>query len=384
MRREANARPTPTSLWALRIVAGAMALALAAGVGWQYLNRPRLAVETVAVGFDRPTAMLAVDGELLVAEQGGMIRNASTHEPFLDLSEVVNDGDWEQGLFDMALHPDFPTDDRLFVSYSIGGDDVVVASVPFTHPTEEPTVILAVPHPSPVHNGGRLAFGPDGYLYVGLGEGGPAESPDPHGHGQNPSTLLATVVRIDIDASEDGREYAIPPDNPFVAGGGAPEVWVYGVRNPWGVSFDPETQDLWIADVGHGAHEEVNRLPAGHSAGRNLGWSRFEGDSCLQPEHECDTSGLIMPVADLPHAEGSCAVVGGHVYRGNTIPWLVGRYVFSDYCSGKIYSLDADGNDGPRVEVDLAAQPTAVEVDDAGTLHVLTYAGEVLQIVSAD
>lgn len=362
-----------------------MAVALALALGLQYVNRPRLASEVIAIGFDRPTALAALDGELVVAEQAGLVRTVADHEPVMDLRELVNDQDWEQGLFDLALHPNYPADDRLFISYSQPNNDVVVASVELGGEGTTPLVILSVPQPSPVHNGGRLAFGPDGYLYVGLGEGGPAEVPDPHDQGQDPDTLLATILRLDVDTREDGLMYAIPQDNPFVAGGGAPEVWAYGVRNPWGLSFDPGSGDLWIADVGHGAFEEVNRVAAGDAGGRNFGWSRYEGRSCLRPELGCGMDGLTMPVVVMPHAEGSCSVVGGQVYRGAAIPWLVGRYVFSDYCSGKVYSVGHAGESiDVRMEVDLAVQPTAVEVGADGELYVVTYGGEVLRLIDAD
>jgi glucose/arabinose dehydrogenase len=319
---------------------------------------------------------------MLVAEQAGRVRYADDGQTFMDLSDIVNDDDWEQGLFDLALHPAYPADDRLFVSFSDERDAVVIASVHLRGDRGSLASILEVAQPTPVHNGGRMAFGTDGLLYVGLGEGGPGDVPDPDRQGQNPATLLGTIVRLDVNGRTDG--YRVPADNPFVGGGGAPEVWAYGLRNPWGLSFDQETGDLWVADVGHAAHEEVNRLPAGTPAGRNLGWSRFEGTTCFRPDEGCDTSDLTMPVVDLAHADGHCSVIGGQVYRGASLNWLVGRYVFSDYCTGRLYSVSVEGNHVDlRREADLAEQPTAIEVGEDGELYVVTYDGDVLRIKDA-
>ena len=369
------------ALWALRVLTVLLASALAVGLAVRWVNQPRLALELVAGGFDRPTALLDLDGRLVVSQQDGLVRFMDETRPYLDLTSAVTTEDWEQGFYDLALSPGYPDDDRLFVSFANLDGDVVVASLHLDGDRARLTPIITVEKPTPVHNGGRMAFGPDGYLYVGFGDGGPGDIPDPDRQGQNPSTFLGSILRLDV-SSDVG--YRVPADNPFVAGGGAPEVWAYGVRNPYGISFDPATGDLWLVDVGHGEHEEVNYVPANSDGGLNFGWSRYEGMSCFRPEEGCDTGGLTMPIVDLSHEDGSCAVIGGEVYRGKEIQLLVGRYVFSDYCTGRIYSVGVSGSSiDLRVEVDTRVQPTAIETDATGEMYVLTYAGEVLRIVPA-
>jgi len=299
----------------------------------------------VASGLERPSYAIAPwgDDRLFVLEQPGRIRivddSGLQGESFLDIAAQVGSDGLEQGLLGMAFHPAFPADDRFFVyftdrdgdsrlmSYRLGAD-------PGVADPESGEVILRVDQPASNHNGGMVGFGLDGYLYLGLGDGGGAN--DQFGHGQDPSTLLGTILRIDVDAA---TPYAVPPDNPLL-GTLAPEVWAFGLRNPWRFDIDPATGDVYIADVGQSQREEVTVLPAGTS-GSNLGWSVTEGRECFGSA-TCDTEGLVAPTVTYGHDEG-CSVTGGFVYRGSAIPELAGHYLYSDWCSGWVRSLRIDG-----------------------------------------
>jgi glucose/arabinose dehydrogenase len=327
---------------------------------------PPLSLELVASGLVWPsTITVAPDGTLYVNEtRSGLIRvidrNGSLRpEPFLDFSDRIG-MDGERGLLGLVFHPDYKSNGRLFVHYTRASDGAIIVSElsraadgASAVPASE-RVLLTVDHPSAEHNGGQLAFGPDGYLYAGLGDGGGLG--DSLGNAQNPDALLGKILRIDVDGAPDGdMNYAIPTDNPFVGGGGAPEVYVFGLRNPWRFSFDQGTDALWIADVGEGGYEEVDRLEPGTAAGANLGWSVMEGNHCynLLP---CETARFIPPVAEYHHDGEWCAVVGGYVYRGAAIRRLAGWYLFADYCTGAILGVPSD------------AQPAAGEVIEQRTL----------------
>ncbi|MEX0631023.1 MAG: PQQ-dependent sugar dehydrogenase [Chloroflexota bacterium] len=320
---------------------------------------PQLELELVAGGLRWPsTITLAPDGTLYVNEtRAGLIRAIDLDgtlrpEPFLDFSNRIG-SEAERGLLGLALHPDYESNGRLFVHYTRASDGAIVVSEleraadgVSADPTSE-RVLMTVVHPSAYHNGGQLAFGPDGYLYVGLGDGGSVG--DSVGNAQNPEALLGKILRIDVDRIPGGdRNYGIPPDNPYADEGGAPEVYVVGLRNPWRFSFDHATNALWIADVGEGAYEEVNRLDPGTAAGANLGWSVMEGSRCyyLLP---CDTTPFVPPITEY-HRDVGCAVIGGYVYRGHAIPGLAGWYLFADYCTGAIFGVPSN------------AQPTTAEV----------------------
>jgi len=275
----------------------------------------------------RPT-----DGQDFLATKDGQVWTLTDAgpEPFLDISDrVTNSG--ERGLLGMAWHPTDP--ERLFLHYSDTNGDTVVSE--FIDGEER--LILFVSQPAPNHNGGMIEFGPDGYLYIGLGDGGGGG--DTFGTGQPVDELLASLLRIDVDS---GDPYGIPQGNPYADGSGAPEVWASGLRNPWRFSFDEGL--IYIGDVGQGAYEEIDVAPA-DAPGLNYGWSITEGLHCFDPPQDCDTSGISLPVLEVAHSDsGTCSIAGGVVYRGEAIPELVGHYFYSDYCGGYLRSfLYGDG-----------------------------------------
>ena len=317
---------------------------------------PRLRATRVA-DFDQPLALAVRTGDdaLYVAEKGGRIRalrgGRVDATPVLDLSDDVSSG-YEQGLLGATFSPD---GSRLYVDYTDRGGDTRVVEYPFADGRADPAggrLLLAVDQPYANHNGGGVLFGPDGLLYIGMGDGG--SGGDPKGNAQNLGTLLGKILRIDPRPS-GSRPYTVPPDNPFVGRAGARgEIWAYGLRNPWRFSFDAETGALWIGDVGQGAREEISTAEAGSRGGENYGWDRYEG---TRPFEGRDPSGLVPPVYDYALDEGgTCAVTGGYVYRGQRLAGLRGRYVFADFCRGEVLALvDGPGGRvarplGPRVE----------------------------------
>src|SRR5690349_2696811 len=257
-------------------------------------------------------------GRLFVVEKGGTIAilrdGQRAPDPFLDITDLVTSSGSEQGLLGLAFHPDYKNNGRFFVYYTAKNGDDTLASYKVSSDADKAdpasgTVMFAQSDPAPNHNGGMLAFGPDNYLYVGLGDGGSAG--DPWGNGQNRNVLLGKLLRLDVDHA---APYAIPPDNPWPSGGDArPEVWAYGLRNPWRFSFDRATGDLYIGDVGQNQYEEIDFQPAGEPGGRNYGWNVREGLHCYQAQ-SCETNGFVEPVAEYSHAQG-CSITGGYVYR---------------------------------------------------------------------
>ncbi len=252
----------------------------------------------------------------------------------------VDAGEFERGLLGLAFHPAYAQNGRFFVHYTNLDGDVVIAEYAAAPDadTVDPAVeriLLRIPHPEPIHNGGQLQFGPDGYLYVGIGDGGAGRQRD---NGQRKDVLLGKILRLDVDRA---IPYAIPPDNPFVGDPGArPEIWALGLRNPWRFSFDRATGDLFIADVGQSTWEEVNLQPAGRAGGENYGWAAMEGPTCLVSAEECATGAFTGPVATYGHnPDGGCAIVGGYVYRGRRFESLVGTYFFGDFCTGRIWGM---------------------------------------------
>ena len=354
-----------------------------------------IALEPIAGGFDQPVHVTGPNdgsGRLFVVERPGRIRIVADGEvlpePFLDIASLVESGGSEQGLLSVAFPPDFAASGQLYVYYTARSDEgvgdntiaryTVSADDPHRADPESGEVLLAVPDFRVNHNGGQLQFGPDGMLYAGFGDGGGAGDPD--GNAQDPTTLLGSLVRID---PAGGAPYAIPPDNPFADGqGGAPETWVWGLRNPWRFSFDRETGDLWIADVGQAAREEVNRLPPDAAAGANLGWNIMEGTLCFRADG-CDADGLILPVVDYP-ANIGCAVTGGYVYRGEREPALSGVYLFADVCSGLVWGLgrDANGDWALSQPVDTDLRISSFGEDAAGELYLVDLSGGLFRVTA--
>lgn len=332
----------------------------------------------VAAGLTRPVDLADLGdgtGRMLVLEQVGVIRIIQDGnllpEPFLDLRDRVGGTGNERGLLGIALHPRFFENRFFYLNYTDRQGDTVVSR--FTAPegaanqadagTEKQ--LLWVDQPYGNHNGGVLKFGPDGYLYIGLGDGGAAG--DPHNYGQSMDTLLGKVLRIDVD---NGEPYAVPADNPFASGGGKPEIWAYGLRNPWRFSFDRLTGDFYIADVGQGKWEEINFQPAGSAGGENYGWKLREGAHSFEGSPPGGAA-LIDPVFEYSHGDG-CSVTGGFVYRGEALAEFRGVYLFADYCSGKMWGLlrSADGSWQARELFQTGWNITSFGQDAAGELYI--------------
>ena len=319
---------------------------------------------------------------------------------FLDVSGLLPCGDpsaggcGEQGLLGLAFHPNYASNGLFFIDYTnVDGDEVIarykVSSDPNVADPASATILLVVPDPFPNHNGGQLQFGPDGYLYIAMGDGG--SGGDPGNRAQNLGVLLGKILRIDVDGSgtvpcgqSTPMPYGIPDDNPFVGAAGAcEEVWAYGMRNPWRFSFDRENGDLFIGDVGQDLYEEVDDQPAGTPGGRNYGWRRMEGFHCYDPAANCDDGTLTHPILEHDHSLG-CAVTGGYVYRGAAYPQLNGVYVYGDYCSGTIWGAvrDAAGVWSERA-IGTSQLISSFGEDEAGELYVVEHSGSVKKVTSA-
>lgn len=356
---------------------------LVVGPGAEAQVPPAVAAVPVAI-LQQPVAMAVGPGDdLYVVEQTGRIRairgGVVDPEPVLDLSDEVSGG-FEQGLLGLAFHPD---GDRLYVDYTDTGGVTHVTEFAFDGRRADPGTrrdLLVVDQPFANHNGGTLNFGPDGYLYVSLGDGGDAG--DPNGNGQDPSTLLGTILRIDPTPSAE-LPYTIPEDNPFVDDPNArSEIWAYGLRNPWKYAFDRETGDLWIADVGQGEWEEVDFQPAASGGGENYGWNAFEGTHRFD-EDTPEPDEHVLPVYEYDHSGGRCSITGGRVYRGPSGGPLRGAYVFGDFCDGILRSLRLDES-GETVVEDLGAVVpllTSFGEDAEGELYALSLTGLVFRLV---
>jgi glucose/arabinose dehydrogenase len=347
-------------------------------------------------GLDAPLAIAnAGDGSarLFVAEQGGQIRiirnGKLASAPFLDIGDEITSGG-ERGLLGVAFAPGYPDDPRVFVDYTDRQGDTQVSS--FVVSSEDPdrldpsseTRILHVKQPFANHNGGALVFDPSGMLLVSLGDGG--SEGDPQGNGQSLATLLGKILRIDVSGSDADHPYAIPSDNPYADGadGHRPEIWLSGLRNPWRMSVDRATGDLWIGDVGQDRWEEVDVQRPGTPAGANFGWNRMEGSHCYQPAQGCADPDLRGPVTDYGHDLG-CTVIGGAVYRGSAQPALVGGYVFGDYCSGRIWAIDParDGYRKPTVVGESGRNLSAFGEDEEGEIYAADISGGAILRVTA-
>lgn len=316
---------------------------------------------------------------LFILEQPGRIRilqNGALQPPaFLDISDRVNSGG-EMGLLGLAFHPRFAKTGRFFVNYTRKPDGATVVAEFRVSPNPDRALhhekpLVMVPQPYSNHNGGMLAFGPDGYLYIATGDGGAGG--DPGNRGQSPDTLLGKILRIDVDR---GDPYGIPPDNPFAGQESGREIFALGFRNPWRFSFDRQTGRLWAADVGQNRWEEIDVVEAGN----NYGWRVMEGAHCFQPSRGCAMAGLTLPVAEYRNQSPHCAVTGGYVYRGKRLEFLRGTYVFGDYCSGRIMGL-IDGQ--PHVLLASGLRISSFGEDEAGELYVVDHGGGIYRITPA-
>jgi glucose/arabinose dehydrogenase len=316
-------------------------------------------------------------GRLFIVEKHGRIlvlqNNQLLPQPFLDIRSEVDSLATERGLLGLAFHPRYAQNGTFFVYYiDLSGNSVVARFHVSTDPNRADPAseldLLHVSQPYANHNGGSLAFGPDGSLYIGLGDGG--SEGDPLRTGQDLQTLLGKILRINIDS---GDIYTIPPDNPFSAGGGLPEIWAYGLRNPWRFSFDRLTGNLYIGDVGQDTWEELDFVPAGMPGGMNFGWSFYEGMHPYQDQPPA-TATFTFPVVEYSHSEG-CSVTGGYVYRGSTLPEWQGVYFYGDYCSGRVWGLIQIGQDNwqSKVLFSTGAQITTFGVDEAGEIYLADY-----------
>jgi glucose/arabinose dehydrogenase len=346
--------------------------------------------QVIASGLDTPVGMGDAGdgtGRLFIIEQGGLIRiwqaGSLLSEPFLDLRERVACCG-ERGLLGLAFHPDYADNGYFYVNYTqeITGDLVSrvsrfqVSADPDRADPQSELLLLEVLQPFENHNGGGLAFGPDGYLYIALGDGG--SGGDPQGNGQSLTTLLGKLLRIDVD---QGSPYAIPPDNPFVGSSFLPEIWAYGLRNPWRFSFDPLTGDLYIGDVGQGNWEEIDFLPAGSPGGANFGWNIYEGVHHFSGAPDPGQA-LMFPVAEYGHDVGS-SVTGGMVYRGTELPDWSGVYLYGDFASGRVWGLlrglDAAWQNNLLFETGCLI--SSFGQDASGEVYLVNYSGELLRLV---
>lgn len=337
--------------------------------------------------YDRMIEFALIPGDdehAVVITQPGMayrfslVDEAAEPTVFLDLTDEIIDGaDNEEGLLGIAFSPDYATDRRFYVAYSAGPPrQNTLARYSANGDAGDPAsgeILLAIDDPFGNHNGGGLEFGLDGLLYMALGDGG--SGGDPLGNGQNTDTLLGKILRLDVSGATG---YTIPSDNPFVAGAGSPEIFAFGFRNPWRISFDREAGDLWTGDVGQGTREEVNLV----TSGGNYGWNIMEGDLCFEPPDGCSSDGLVMPRATYATSGDNCAVTGGYVYRGSELPELQGWYVYGDYCSGVVWALDTEDQDAEPVrlmDTDFGLPSFGQDAD--GELYLITFDGSVQKLV---
>lgn len=341
----------------------------------------------IADGFNSPILVTNAgdgSGRLFVVEQPGVIwvvaKGTPLADPFLDIRGQVGSQGNEQGLLGLAFHPDYESNGFFYVNYTDGSGDTVISRFQVSADANiadaaSEHILLQVAQPAANHNGGDLEFGPDGYLYAGLGDGG--NQGDPNGNGQSLETLLGKMLRIDVNG---GDPYTIPADNPFANGGGLPEIWATGLRNPWRFSFDRATGDLYIADVGQGQWEEVNFLPGGIAGGSNFGWNYFEGTHTYEGEAPSDIN-FVFPVTEYEHG-ARCSITGGHVYRGAALPAWQGVYFYGDFCSGEILGLlqHADGSWESQLLYLLDINITSFGLDENGELYVVDRGGGIYQL----
>lgn len=322
-------------------------------------------------------------GQLFVVEQPGTIRvivqGILQNKPFLDITNRVLSGG-ERGLLGLAFHPKHRQNGRFFVNYTRRDDGATVLAeyrrqgLSLQASTEERT-LMVVPQPYANHNGGMVTFGPDGFLYIGRGDGG--SGGDPQNRAQNPAELLGKILRIDVNGAEP---YAIPSDNPYARAGGRPEIFATGVRNPWRFSFDRATGALWLADVGEKKWEEIDLV----TRGGNYGWRIMEGTHCFLPEKNCHIEGLTMPVFEYGHDQGRCSITGGYVYRGRNLPTLQGSYLFGDFCSGEIFVVaivnGVEAGNEPHLLRKTGMRISSFGEDETGEVYVVDHRGALYRL----
>jgi len=343
----------------------------------------------VARGLDHPvTIENAKDGSnrLFVLEQKGVIKflrdGAVAANPFLNISDIVKSKGSEQGLLGIAFAPDFKTSGLFYLNYTnkvaVGNTEIVRYSMSPNPDRADHTSrkkLLEITQPYSNHNGGQLAFGPDGYLYIGTGDGG--SGGDPHGNGQKTKTLLGKLLRLNVRSS-GAAPYAIPAGNPF-----GNEVWAYGLRNPWRFSFDRANGDLYIADVGQNVVEEIDFQPAGAGAGANYGWNLMEGSSCFDNPGCEKRRDLVLPVAEYRHGRGDCSVTGGYVYRGKNAA-LQGIYLYGDFCSGRIWGLRKNGAEWEKqLLMDTKFAISSFGEDESGEMYLADYSSGTIYRIGA-
>lgn len=353
------------------------------------IEQLRIVLAEVFTGFDLPVLLVAdpLGGADYVVEQSGRVVRAdgANNAVALDIADRV-EAAGERGLLGLAFHPDFAANGLAYINYTDSRgrttiDEFVVTSGQFDVKTRRP--ILRIDQPAGNHNGGMIAFGPRGWLWIGMGDGGGAN--DQFRNGQDPHSLLGSMLRISVPGT-DGRPYDIPDLNPYVDGvDGAPEVYAYGVRNPWRFSFDffedGKNADIWIADVGQDRIEEVNVIPTSARAA-NYGWPILEGSDCFAVEN-CDPSGTIQPIVEYTHDDG-CSITGGYVYRGQAIPELEGHYFYGDFCSGFLRSYSPESGEWDWTEMTgPTSQLSAFGIGSDGELYVLSRAGSIYRIERA-
>ncbi len=359
-------------------------LLFACGVQAQQAALDAVRFTSIAAGFNRPTDIVhAGDGSdrLFIVEQAGRIwtldrQRSRGQAPFLDIRARVGSFANEQGLLGLAFHPGYATNGRFFVYYTNRAGNTVVSEFrvsgdPEVGDPDSETIFLTANQPFGNHNGGQIHFGSDGMLYIGTGDGG--SGGDPMNLAQNLGSLLGKILRVDVD---NGAPAKAPPDNPFVGRQGArPEIWAYGLRNPWRWSFDRQTGDMWISDVGQDLWEEVNFAPAGSTGGRNYGWRRMEGRRCFNPGSGCNDGSLTLPVIDYGQTGGNCSVTGGYRYRGAAYPSFAGVYFYADFCSGAFYAASQSGaasfrTAGPRA---TPFRASTFGEDEAGEIYMADF-----------